>query len=75
LGVYTNPHPHVPPFLLILNQSPKEIADTKSCQDISLFKKDYLVKICKVMPNTKTKGDGIDEERKEDGIEGERVWK
>jgi len=26
LGVYTNPSPSVPPFLLTLNQSPKDIA-------------------------------------------------
>ena len=33
LGVYTNPPPPVPPFLLILNQSPKEIAgnDITNC--------------------------------------------
>jgi len=33
LGVYTSPPPPVPPFLLILSQSPKDIAgsDTTNC--------------------------------------------
>jgi len=28
LGAYTNPPPPVPPFLLTLNQSPKDIAES-----------------------------------------------
>ena len=39
LGVYTNPPPLVPPFLLTLNQSPKEIAgsDIKSCLTHTMY--------------------------------------
>jgi len=52
LGVCTNPPPPVPPFLLTLNQSPKEIAgsDITNCltsraETYHVFLKDYLVKV------------------------------
>jgi len=39
LGVYTNPPPPVPPFLLTLNQSPKEIAgsDITNCLTHTMY--------------------------------------
>ena len=39
LGVYTNPPPPVPPFLLTLNLSPKEIAgsDSTNCLTHTMY--------------------------------------
>ena len=45
LGVYTNPPPPVPPFLLTLNQSPKEIAgsDITNCLTHTMYAKAFKV--------------------------------
>ena len=45
LGVYTNPPPPVPPFLLTLNQSPKEIAgsDITNCLTHTMNAKAFKV--------------------------------
>ena len=45
LGVYTNPPPPVPPFLLTLNQSPKEIAggDITNCLTRTMYAKAFKV--------------------------------
>ena len=45
LGVYTNPPPPFPPFLLTLNQSPKEIAgsDITNCLTHTMYAKAFKV--------------------------------